>query len=168
MTRQRNIPTLRDLTWHLPAVLAGLAFVISIGLVVAFGVSQPLLLLAIFGGSLIVVLSAAVIVIGLVALNDPWVWDKVEGASNRLIAFVFRFPRVSTGEEGLVGRRGIVIEGFESLEGDLSKGRVRVAGESWAAIVISSATRLSIGEEVVVRSVHGLTLIVEASAIGDV
>lgn len=167
MARQQDFPTLRDLTWHLPAVLVGLALVVSVAIAVVFGVSQPMLLLGLLGGSLVVVFSAAFIVIWLLALNDPWVWDNVERASNRLISFVFRLSDVSTGKEGFVGRRGVVTVGFASLDG-VVKGRVRVAGESWAAIAASSATELSPGEEVIVRDVRGLTLVVEPSSIGGI
>ena len=167
MPRQREITTLRDLTWHLPAVLAGVAIVISIALAVVFGVTQPMLLFTIVGATYAILFLAMLVAVGLVALNDPWVWDRVERASNRLIGFVFRFPAVSTGEEGLIGSRGVVTEDLGSSESGVAKGRVRVAGESWAAVASSSATKLEIGQEVIVRGLRGLTLVVEASPRGN-
>ena len=166
MPRQRDIPILRDLTWHLPAVLASFAIVMGIVLAFVLGVTQPLHILAIVGASFAFLFSAMFVVVGLFALFDPWVWDGVERASRRLIGFVFRFPAISTGEEALIGTRGVVIEEFGGSESDQTEGRVRVGGESWAATAPSSMTKLVIGQEVIVRSVRGLTLVVEASERG--
>lgn len=163
----REIPTLRDLTWHLPALLATIALVASSIIAFVFGVTRPLHLLAIFGGSLAAVFLAAFVAISILAVSDPWVWDTVERVSNRLIELMFRLPGASTGEEGFVGRRGVVIEAFRASDGDPAKGRVRVSGESWAAVADPPTTELSNGEEIIVRKVRGLTLVVERSAASD-
>jgi membrane protein implicated in regulation of membrane protease activity len=163
MTRLRDIPSLLGLTWRLPAVLAGLAIVISIALAVVFDVTQIPLLLAILGLSFAVVFSAMFVVVGLAVLSEPWIWSGIERGFNRLLEIVFRLPAVSTGKEGLIGSRGIVIEDFRASENEPAKGRIRVAGESWAAIAVSSGSQLVIGQEVIIREVRGLVLFVEPS-----
>ena len=147
-------------------MLAGFAIVMGIAFAFVLGATQPLHILAIVGASFAFLFSAMFVVVGIFALFDPWVWDWVERASNRLIGLIFRFPAISIGEEALIGARVVVIKEFGGSESDLAKGRVRVAGESWAATAPSSMTKLVIGQEVIVRGVRGLTLVVEASERG--
>ncbi|MEI2421123.1 NfeD family protein, partial [Arthrospira platensis SPKY2] len=124
------------------AVLAGLAIVISIALAVVFDVTQIPLLLAILGLSFAVVFSAMFIVVGLAVLSEPWAWSGIERGFNKLLEIVFRLPAVSTGKEGLVGSRGVVIEDFRASENEPAKGRIRIAGECWSAIARSSGPEI--------------------------
>ncbi len=161
MTRLRDIPVLLGLTWRLPAVLAGLAIVTSIAIAVIFDVTRISLLLAILGLTFAAVFSAMFVVVGLAVLSKPWVWSGIERAFNRLMEIVFRLPAVSTGKEGLIGSRGVVIEDFRASESEPAKGRIRISGECWSAIARSSGPEFLIGQEVIVREVRGLTLLVE-------
>jgi membrane-bound serine protease (ClpP class) len=85
----------------------------------------------------------AVCTAALVEVGEVWFW----------ITFLRRY-RVRTGAEGMVGKRGEVIEAFDG-----GSGRVRVYGESWSAR--SSGGRLSRGERIRIVAVDGLTLEVE-------
>lgn len=86
----------------------------------------------------------------------PWPWGIVTVAVGGLLdigeslAFMKWSRRRGSpvGAEALVGQTAVVA----------TPTQVRVAGELWAA---SSAEPLRVGEEVVVRAVHGLTLVVE-------
>ena len=68
------------------------------------------------------------------------------------IAMRMRHQRVTTGIEQLVGSMGTVLKDFEG------SGQVRVGSEIWEA---HSDQALAAGEDVVVREVKGLKLIVE-------
>jgi membrane protein implicated in regulation of membrane protease activity len=63
-----------------------------------------------------------------------------------------RRRRAVTGAEALVGQTAVVATPCRPL------GQVRIAGELWAARSESGADP---GDEVVVRAVHGLTLLVD-------
>jgi len=65
------------------------------------------------------------------------------------------YARSVTGREGMLGKRGVV----ELVRG--AEATVRVASELWRARALDGAV-LSVGEEVVVRDVEGLCLLVEA------
>jgi membrane-bound serine protease (ClpP class) len=70
------------------------------------------------------------------------------------IRFLRRY-RVRTGTEALVGSSAEVIEACDP------RGRVRFRGEIWHA---ECASRAEVGDQVVVESIHGLTLhVVRAS-----
>jgi membrane protein implicated in regulation of membrane protease activity len=86
----------------------------------------------------------------------PWPWGifAVIGGALLDIGESFAFLKWSrrrkspVGAEALVGRTAVVV----------TPTQVRVAGELWAA---RSDDPLRVGEEVVVRAVNGLTLVVE-------
>lgn len=95
---------------------------------------------------------------GLFVLPDPWrvvilmIAAMIEvGEVFVWIRFLRRY-RVTTGAEGMVGKRAEVIE---ALDPD---GRVRVHGEIWTA---RSGAPVGAGEPVRIARVDGLTLVVE-------
>lgn len=103
----------------------------------------------------------ALAIAGLFVLPDPWrvialgVAVVIEvGEVYFWIRFLRRY-RVTTGAEGLLGERGVVLASCEP------EGRVRVHGEIWNA---SSPTPLAEGERVRVTAVEGLRLRVEPEA----
>lgn len=94
---------------------------------------------------------------GLFVLPDPWrvvvlaVALVIEvGEVFFWIRFLRRY-RVTTGAEGLIGKRGVVMDGAGAP-------RVRVHGEIWNA----RGRELRAGQTVRVTAVDGLTLSVEA------
>jgi membrane protein implicated in regulation of membrane protease activity len=72
------------------------------------------------------------------------------------VRFLRRY-RVRTGVEALIGTRAVVIEDCDP------RGRVRLRGEIWHAHCPGGAT---IGEQVTVAGLHGLTLEVERNGKG--
>jgi membrane protein implicated in regulation of membrane protease activity len=86
----------------------------------------------------------------------PWPWGIFAVIAGALLdigeSFAFlrwsRRRKSPVGAEALVGRTAVVV----------TPTQVRVAGELWAA---RSDDPLRVGEEVVVRAVNGLTLVVE-------
>jgi membrane protein implicated in regulation of membrane protease activity len=91
-------------------------------------------------------------------LEEPWSWIVVglgaawEIAETTLIVRWSQRRRSVVGAEALVGRVGVVA-------GDcMPEGQVRIAGELWRARCAGGATA---GDEVVVREVDGLTLVVD-------
>jgi membrane protein implicated in regulation of membrane protease activity len=86
----------------------------------------------------------------------PWPWGLVvvivggtiDIVESLLLMRWSRRRRVATGAEALIGQRAIVA----------TPTQVRIAGELWEA---RSADVLVPGEEVVVRGVNGLTLLVD-------
>ena len=102
---------------------------------------------------LVVALLVAVLV-----LDAPWSWVAVaigaawEIAETTLVVRWSQRRRSVVGAEALVGRVGVVA-------GDcMPEGQVRVAGELWRAHCAGGAAA---GDEVVIREVDGLTLVVE-------
>lgn len=91
-------------------------------------------------------------------LDEPWSWVAVAaGASlevveTTLLVLWSKRRAAVVGAEALVGRRAVVSADC------LPEGQVRVAGELWRAQCRAGARA---GEEVVVREVDGLTLVVE-------
>jgi membrane protein implicated in regulation of membrane protease activity len=68
-----------------------------------------------------------------------------------------------TGKEAMIGQIATVVSGFASVEG-LRRvcGKVRLNGEFWFAEAdCEQCDRLAVGRKVRIRSVEGLTLIVE-------
>ena len=91
-------------------------------------------------------------------LEEPWSWVAVgvgaswEVAETVLIVRWSQRRQSAVGAEALVGRRAIVASDC------MPEGQVRVVGELWRARCRGGA---SVGDEVVVREVDGLTLVVE-------
>jgi len=103
---------------------------------------------------LLVALALAILV-----LEAPWSWIVVglgatwEIAETVLLVRWSQRRRSVVGAEALVGRRAVVAADC------MPQGQVRVAGELWQARCAAGA---GVGDEVVVREVDGLTLVVEA------
>ena len=91
-------------------------------------------------------------------LDEPWSWLAVglgaawEIAETTLIVRWSQRRQAHVGVEALVGRRAVVAADC------MPEGQVRVAGELWRARCDAGA---GAGDEVVVREVDGLTLVVE-------
>jgi len=104
---------------------------------------------------LVVALLLAVLV-----LDEPWSWVAVGlGASweigeTVLLIWWSKRRRAVVGAEALVGRTAVVFADC------MPEGQVRVAGELWRARCAAGAEA---GDEVVVREVDGLTLVVESA-----
>jgi membrane protein implicated in regulation of membrane protease activity len=102
---------------------------------------------------------ALAILLAIFWLDAPWDWLAITaGALFELgeAAFLIWWSkrrRAVVGAEALVGRRGIVASEC------MPDGQIRIAGELWRAHCRAGA---SAGDAVVVRSVDGLTLEVEA------
>ncbi len=81
-------------------------------------------------------------------------WTMKDWALYPVVRNAFR----STGgrPDPLVGRRGVVTESLDP------QGLVRLGGELWRAEPFSPGEAITTGRSVVVRAVHGLTLLVEA------
>lgn len=98
------------------------------------------------------------LLLALFVLDEPWSWAAValgacwEIAETVLLVRWSQRRRAAVGAEALVGRRAFVAADC------MPEGQVRVAGELWRA---RCAGRASAGDEVVVREVEGLTLVVE-------
>ena len=98
------------------------------------------------------------ILLALFVLDSPWSWVAVaagfawELGETALLFWWSKRRRVAVGAETLVGRRAVV-----SVE-CRPEGQVRVAGEIWRARCAAGA---GVGDEVVIREVDGLTLVVE-------
>ncbi len=98
------------------------------------------------------------ILVAVLVLDEPWSWVVVvigaawEIAETTLVVRWSQRRRSVVGTEALVGRVGVVA-------GDcMPEGQVRVAGELWRAHCAGGAAA---GDEVVIREVDGLTLVVE-------
>ncbi len=81
-------------------------------------------------------------------------WVLKDCAHDPVVRSAFR----STGgrPDPLIGRRGMVAEPLDP------QGLVRLGGELWRAEPFSPGGAIATGRPVVVRAVHGLTLLVEA------
>lgn len=91
-------------------------------------------------------------------LEEPWSWVALGLGAGWELAETIAIVRWSqrrqaqVGAEALVGRRGVVAVAC------MPDGQVRVVGELWRARCEAGAR---VGDEVVVREVNGLTLVVE-------
>lgn len=100
------------------------------------------------------------LLLALFVLDEPWSWVAVglgitwELGETLLLVWWSKRRRAVVGTEALVGRRAIVAADCRP------DGQVRVAGELWRARCEAGA---GAGDEVVVREVDGLTLVVEPS-----
>jgi membrane protein implicated in regulation of membrane protease activity len=98
------------------------------------------------------------LVLAVFVLEEPWSWLVVvvggllELGESWFYIHWSQKRRPDVGVEALVGRRAIVSADCRPV------GQVRIAGELWQAHCDAGA---STGEEVVVRQVEGLTLVVE-------
>jgi membrane protein implicated in regulation of membrane protease activity len=98
------------------------------------------------------------LLLAIFVLDEPWNWIVL--VIGGMLEFVetglwYRWSkrrRVTVGPELLVGRRAVVSTDC------LPEGQVHVAGEIWAARCDAGARA---GEEVVVREIDGLLLVVE-------
>lgn len=101
------------------------------------------------------------ILLAVFVLEEPWSWVVVAGAGVVEVAEAWLLVRWSqrrrsvVGAEALNGRVGIVTADC------MPEGQVRVAGELWRARCAGGAAA---GDEVVVRGLDGLTLLVEPAA----
>jgi membrane protein implicated in regulation of membrane protease activity len=97
------------------------------------------------------------LLLAIFVLDEPWSWVVVAVGGTLEVAESWLYIRWSqrrrpaVGVEALVGRRAIVSADCRP------EGQVRVAGELWQARCEEGA---SAGQEVVVRAVEGLTLVV--------
>ena len=98
------------------------------------------------------------LVLAIFVLEEPWSWVAVglgaawEIGETALLVWWSKRRGAVVGAEALVGRRAVVAADC------MPEGQVRVAGELWRARCRAGA---SVGEEVVVQEVEGLTLVVE-------
>lgn len=98
------------------------------------------------------------LLLAILVLDEPWSWVAVgigaawEIGETGLLVWWSKRRRAVVGAEALVGRRAIVAADC------MPEGQVRVAGELWRARCEAGA---GTGDEVVVREVDGLTLVVE-------
>jgi membrane protein implicated in regulation of membrane protease activity len=98
------------------------------------------------------------LLVAILFLDEPWSWLVVglgaawEVAETTLVVRWSQRRRSVVGVEALVGRQAVVAADC------MPEGQVRVAGELWRARCASGA---GVGDEVVVREVDGLTLVVE-------
>ncbi|HUQ23808.1 MAG TPA: NfeD family protein [Gaiellaceae bacterium] len=103
---------------------------------------------------LLVALALAILI-----LDEPWTWIVValgatwEIAETVLLIRWSQRREAAVGAGALVGRQGVVAADCMPL------GQIRIAGELWGARCEVGA---GAGDEVVVRGVDGLTLVVEA------
>lgn len=65
------------------------------------------------------------------------------------------FASTSTGSERLIGTRAVVTTPLAPV------GQVRLGSELWSAEALNHHERLASGTAVIVRAIHGLTLLVE-------
>jgi membrane protein implicated in regulation of membrane protease activity len=98
------------------------------------------------------------LLLAIFVLDPPWTWVAVgvggmwEVAETVLLVRWSQRRQAVVGAEALVGRRAVVAADC------MPDGQVRVAGELWRAHCRGGARA---GDEVVVREVDGLTLVVE-------
>ena len=98
------------------------------------------------------------LLLAILVLDEPWSWVAVglgaawEIGETVLLIWWSKRRRSVSGAEALVGRRAVVSADC------MPDGQVRVAGELWRAHCEAGASE---GDEVVVREVDGLTLVVE-------
>jgi membrane protein implicated in regulation of membrane protease activity len=103
-------------------------------------------------------LTIVAVVLALTVIPSPWGWVAVTGAALVDVAetvFFVRWSkrrRAAVGLETLVGRTAVVVRALSP------RGQVKLDGEVWEA---RAEYDLLPGDEVVVRSVDGLVLVVE-------
>lgn len=71
---------------------------------------------------------------------------------------LFNTNREKTNVEGLIGKKGIVIEDISNIK---ATGQVTVSGLEWTARSVNDEVTIEAGEVVVIRAINGVKLIVE-------
>jgi membrane protein implicated in regulation of membrane protease activity len=100
------------------------------------------------------------ILLAILVLEEPWTWVVVlGGAAFELAEAAFliwwsKRRKAVVGAETLIGRTAVVVADC------MPAGQVRIGGELWQARCGPGA---EIGDEVVIRALDGLTLVVEPS-----
>jgi membrane protein implicated in regulation of membrane protease activity len=100
------------------------------------------------------------ILLAIFVLEEPWTWIVVmTGATVELVeaTALIRWSKRRTavvGAEALIGQRALVLAECRP------SGQVRLAGELWQARCGPGA---DVGDEVIVRELDGVTLVVERS-----
>jgi membrane protein implicated in regulation of membrane protease activity len=103
---------------------------------------------------------AVAILLAVFVLEAPWSWVAVAfGATIELaetggLIWWSKRRRAVVGAETLLGRRALVSADC------MPDGQVRVAGEIWQARCAAGA---GVGDDVVIREIDGLTLVVEVA-----
>jgi membrane-bound serine protease (ClpP class) len=98
------------------------------------------------------------ILLAVFVLEEPWTWIVVLAGATVELGEATLFIRWSkrrksvVGVEALIGQRALVVAECRPL------GQVRVVGELWQARCDPGA---DIGDEVIVKALDGLTLVVE-------
>jgi membrane-bound serine protease (ClpP class) len=98
------------------------------------------------------------ILLAVFVLEEPWAWIVVLAGATVELGEATLFIRWSkrrksvVGVEALIGQRALVVAECRPL------GQVRVVGELWQARCDPGA---DIGDEVIVKALDGLTLVVE-------
>jgi len=98
------------------------------------------------------------ILLAIFVLDEPWTWIAVlAGATWELVetTLIVRWSKgrkTVVGAEALIGQRALVAAECRPI------GQVRIVGELWQARCDRGA---HVGEEVVVKALDGLTLVVE-------
>jgi membrane-bound serine protease (ClpP class) len=98
------------------------------------------------------------ILLAVFVLDEPWTWIVVLAGATVELGEATLFIRWSkrrksvVGVEALIGQRALVVAECRPL------GQVRVVGELWQARCDPGA---DIGDEVIVKALDGLTLVVE-------
>ncbi len=98
------------------------------------------------------------ILLAIFVLDEPWTWIAVlAGATWELVetTLIVRWSKgrkTVVGAEALIGQRALVAAECRPI------GQVRIVGELWQARCDHGA---HVGEEVVVKALDGLTLVVE-------
>ena len=153
----------------LPINYAGLALmVVGIGLLAAEAFSPSFGIFGVGGVVAFVIGSIILMDTDLPGYQISWeVIGAVTVASAAIVIFTLgaalraRRMRGSTGKENMVGGRGVVVDGFQTEDGE-REGHVRAFGEVWQARVpAGEGVALSKGSRVRITGVDELQLLVE-------
>ncbi len=122
------------------AFLGGICTIIGILLVLAAVLGTN------FGGLNVQTEIALAVIVFVIAILAAWMLYKGISA---------KYTKVKTGEEALIGSRGVAVTDLKP------KGEIRVLGEFWQAIAEDKVKGISNGEEVQVLSMEGMFLVVK-------
>ena len=98
------------------------------------------------------------ILLAVLVLDEPWSWVAVAGAGVLELVEAWLFIRWSQRRRSVVGADALIGRVAVVAADCMPAGQVRVAGELWQARCAGGA---AVGDEVVVRELEGLTLVVE-------